>query len=88
MNSHLPVKESLNKFRKGVVCQIPERCLWWIAKVEGTGDDLVLNRILTAWIDESEEQDMKVLSRTLRSASAPPEPEVFTRQEMEVCQAM
>jgi hypothetical protein len=35
--------------------------LWWIAKVEGTGDDLVLNRILTAWIDESEEQDMKVV---------------------------
>jgi len=27
--------------RKVRVCTIPERCVWWVAKVEGTGDDQV-----------------------------------------------
>ncbi|MCX6697033.1 MAG: hypothetical protein NTV84_05635 [Methanoregula sp.] len=43
------------------VCTIPERCVWWIAKKEGTGDDQVANRMLTCWIDESAEQDARVI---------------------------
>ena len=56
---------TVNKDRKGQVCTIPERCIWWIAKVEGSGDDQVFNRMLTCWIDDSLEQDNRVLARIL-----------------------
>ena len=55
---------TVTKDRTGQVCTIPERCVWWVAKVEGSGDDQVWNRMLTVWIDDSEEQDAKVLART------------------------
>ncbi len=44
------------------VCTIPERCVWWLAKVESVGDDQVMNRMLTVWIDDSKEQDERVLA--------------------------
>jgi len=44
---------TVTKERKVRVCTIPERCVWWVAKVEGSGDDQVLNRMLTCWIDGS-----------------------------------
>ena len=47
--------------RKLQVCRIPERCVWWLAKVEDAGDDQVANRMLTVWIDDSAEQDERVL---------------------------
>ena len=47
--------------RKLQVCRIPERCVWWLAKVEDPGDDQVMNRMLTVWIDDSAEQDERVL---------------------------
>jgi hypothetical protein len=47
--------------RKLQVCRIPERCVWWLAKVEDSGDDQVMNRMLTVWIDDSVEQDERVL---------------------------
>jgi len=47
--------------RKLQVCRIPERCVWWLAKVEDAGDDQVANRMLTVWIDDSLEQDERVL---------------------------
>jgi hypothetical protein len=47
--------------RKLQVCRIPERCVWWLAKVEDSGDDQVMNRMLTVWIDDSIEQDERVL---------------------------
>jgi hypothetical protein len=56
---------SVNKDSKGQVYTIPERCVWWMAKVEGAGDDQIFNRMLTCWIDDSEDQDLKVLDRTL-----------------------
>ena len=43
---------TVSKDRKGQVCTIPERCIWWVAKVEGAGDDQVFNRMLTCWIDD------------------------------------
>ncbi len=64
---------TVNKDRKGQICTIPERCVWWIAKVEGPGDDQVFNRMLTCWIDDSEEQDKRVLDRTLCSAESLPD---------------
>ncbi|NLA39108.1 MAG: hypothetical protein GX882_06975, partial [Methanomicrobiales archaeon] len=46
--------------RKLRVCTIPPRCIWWLAKVEDPGDDQVMNRMLTVWIDDSIEQDRQV----------------------------
>lgn len=66
------VYRTVNKDRKGHTCRIPERCVWWVAKVEGTGDDQVFNRMLTCWIDDTEEQDLRVLDRTLAGAEQMP----------------
>ncbi|TAJ43872.1 hypothetical protein [Methanofollis fontis] len=48
--------------RKLQVCRIPERCVWWLARVEDPGDDQVMNRMLTVWIDDSADQDARVLA--------------------------
>ena len=69
---------TVTKERKVRVCTIPERCVWWVAKVEGSGDDQVLNRMLTCWIDDSPEQDERVLSRVLAKDESVP---VTTQEE-------
>ena len=51
---------TLTMERKLRVCTIPERCVWWLAKVEDIGDDQVMNRMLTVWIDDTVEQDKRV----------------------------
>ncbi|NLB01111.1 MAG: hypothetical protein GX837_09175, partial [Methanomicrobiales archaeon] len=51
---------TLTTERKLRVCTIPERCVWWLAKVEDIGDDQVMNRMLTVWIDDSVDQDRRV----------------------------
>jgi hypothetical protein len=62
-NFHEPITHTtVTKDLTSRVCTIPERCVWWIAKKEGTGDDQVMNRMLTCWIDESTEQDARVLA--------------------------
>ena len=48
---------TLTTERKLRVCTIPARCVWWLAKVEDIGDDQVMNRMLTVWIDDTVEQD-------------------------------
>ena len=82
------VYRTVSKDRRPQFCTIPERCIWWVAKVEGAGDDQVFNRMLTCWIDDSEEQDARVLARILaRDRSVP----VWTeedRPETQVCRAM
>lgn len=77
---------TVSKDRTGQVCTIPERCVWWVAKVEGSGDDQVWNRMLTVWIDDSEEQDAKVLARTLNDAQQMPSTRPQMRDEVQVCQ--
>lgn len=79
---------TVSKDRKGQECRIPERCVWWVAKVEGAGDDQVFNRMLTCWIDDSEEQDSRVLSRTLADCESMPVARPLTRREIEVCREM
>lgn len=79
---------TVNKDRKAQTCTIPERCVWWIAKVEGAGDDQVFNRMLTCWIDDSEEQDLKVLDRTLAGAEAMPGSLVRESDDLLVCRQM
>jgi hypothetical protein len=67
------------------VCTIPERCVWWIAKKEGTGDDQVMNRMLTCWIDESADQDARVLAAKQEKEGQ--DPDTFTDEspELAVC---
>ncbi|PWR70272.1 hypothetical protein DK846_15260, partial [Methanospirillum lacunae] len=77
---------TVSKDRVGETCIIPERCVWWIAKVDGTGDDQVWNRMLTCWIDDSEEQDAAVLERTLSEAEGLRPDRIDIRDEALVCQ--
>ena len=55
------------------VCCIPERCVWWLAKVDNVGDDQVMNRMLTIWIDDSTEQDRAVLEHLKRREAEDPD---------------
>jgi len=80
------VYRTVDKERKGQKRLIPERCLWWVAKMEGTGDDQVWNRMLTCWIDDSPEQDEKVLARELAAVECLPTDSPGTREEVLVCQ--
>jgi len=79
---------TVSRDRKGQVCTIPERCVWWVAKVEGSGDDQVFNRMLTCWIDDSPEQDDLVLARVLLRDHELPLHGEEERSEVLVCQAM
>jgi len=79
---------TVTKERKVRVCTIPERCVWWVAKVEGSGDDQVLNRMLTCWIDDSPEQDARVLTRVLAKDESVPVTTQEERHEVLVCQAL
>ncbi|HWQ65904.1 MAG TPA: hypothetical protein VN372_03420 [Methanospirillum sp.] len=79
---------TVSKDRTGQVCTIPERCVWWVAKVEGSGDDQVFNRMLTCWIDDSDEQDQKVLRRALADAEKMPGTRPTTRREILIAQEM
>ena len=82
------IYRSVSTDRKGVICTIPERCVWWVAKVEGAGDDQVFNRMLTCWIDESSEQDRKVASWILHQDELPPDNLEEDRPEVLICRAI
>jgi len=60
---------TLTSDRQVRICTIPERCVWWLAKVELAGDDQVMNRMLCVWIDDSADQDVAVLAH-LKAAEA------------------
>lgn len=70
------------------ICRIPERCVWWIAKKEGTGDDQVMNRMLTCWIDESPEQDARVLAAKQRKEQQDPDTITDETPELRTCRAI
>jgi hypothetical protein len=82
------IYRTVNKDRKGFVCTIPERCVWWVAKVEGSGDDQVFNRMLTCWIDDTIEQDNRVLTRILEDSETLPEHGDGERPDVQLCRAM
>ena len=58
---------TLTSDRQVRICRIPERCIWWLAKVETAGDDQLMNRMLCVWIDDSAEQDAAVLNHQKES---------------------
>ena len=82
------IYRTVSRDRKGFVCTIPERCIWWVAKVEGSGDDQVFNRMLTCWIDDSPEQDRRVLARVLLRDQEVPRHGDRESHEVRVCRAM
>ncbi|HOT03976.1 MAG TPA: hypothetical protein PK069_07345 [Methanolinea sp.] len=82
------IYRTVSRDRKGFSCTIPERCVWWVAKVEGSGDDQVFNRMLTCWIDDSPEQDRRVLARVLLRDQEVPRHGERERHEVRVCRAM
>ncbi len=92
------LKESTSSFQKPIthrtlsidrklqVCTIPQNCVWWIAKVEGTGDDQVLNRVLMVHVNNSAEQDRAVQQAAIERESRddpPGEP-----HQVKACRAM
>ncbi|ACL17332.1 sigma-70 RNA polymerase sigma factor region 4 domain-containing protein [Methanosphaerula palustris] len=92
------LKESTSSFQKPIthrtlsidrklqVCTIPQNCVWWIAKVEGTGDDQVLNRVLMVHVNNSAEQDQAVQQAAIERESRddpPGEP-----HQVKACRAM
>ncbi|WP_440949197.1 hypothetical protein [Methanosphaerula subterraneus] len=74
--------------RKPQICYIPERCLWWIARVEGVGDDQVKNRMLMPWVDDSEEQDRAVLAGILERLARDDDEPIGEPHEIAVCKAI
>ena len=88
-NFHEPITHTtVTKDLTSRVCTIPERCVWWIAKKEGTGDDQVMNRMLTCWIDESSEQDARVLEA--KQAREMLDPDLFVEEsgELRACRTI
>uniref|UniRef100_UPI0026190E71 hypothetical protein n=1 Tax=uncultured Methanofollis sp. TaxID=262500 RepID=UPI0026190E71 len=77
---------TLTTDRRLRVCTIPERCVWWLAKVESVGDDQVMNRMLTVWIDDSKEQDERVLAH-MKTAEAGRRGDVED-EDVHVCRAI
>ena len=82
------VYRTVDKDRRGVRKVIPKRCVWWVAKMEGTGDDQVWNRMLTCWIDDSQEQDKAVLDLELEAAAEFPTGVPGESREMQICQQL
>ncbi|WP_292427390.1 hypothetical protein [Methanoregula sp.] len=88
-NFHEPITHTtVTKDLTSRVCTIPERCVWWIAKKEGTGDDQVMNRMLTCWIDESSEQDARVLAAKQDREMLDPDLFVEESDELVTCRAI
>ena len=85
-NFHEPITHTtVTKDLTSRVCTIPEQCVWWIAKKEGTGDDQVMNRMLTCWIDESSAQDARVLVAKQEREMLDPDSFVDETPELRTC---
>ncbi|WFN33867.1 hypothetical protein L1S32_08425 [Methanogenium sp. S4BF] len=81
------VHRTLSRERSLKVCTIPERCVWWLAKVEAIGDDQVMNRMLTVWIDDSATQDLAVLEH-LKESETGVSPSFDDDRDIPVCRAI
>ena len=64
---------------------IPERCVWWLASVSALQTNYVLNRMVIAWVDDSEEQDREVFKRILAREERDPERAIADSFELRVC---
>ena len=82
------IHHTLTSDRKPLTCTIPERCVWWVAKKEGTGDDQVLNRMLTVWVNESEEQDRAVIGSAIEREARDDDEPAGEHREVTICRAI
>ncbi|WP_425515767.1 hypothetical protein [Methanofollis formosanus] len=78
---------TLTSDRRLRICTIPERCVWWLAKVKSVGDDQVMNRMLTVWIDDSNHQDLEVLGH-MKEAEAQRRRDREQDEDVHVCRAI
>ena len=74
--------------RKPETLTLPPRTCFIFSKVEGVGDDQVLDRCLYAWVDQSEEHQAQVTKKTLELAALPRHLREQNRRAVEVCRAM
>lgn len=74
--------------RKSEVLTLPPRTAFIFSRVEGVGDDQVLDRCLFAWVDQSDEHQMRVTEKTLEIASLPRHLREQQRRGVDVCRAM
>ena len=81
------VHRTLTRDRQLRLCTIPERCVWWLAKVEAVGDDQVMNRMLSVWIDDATGQDQAVLDH-LKKVEAGVITATGEDPDVPVCQAI
>ena len=82
------IHRTLTRDRQLKVCTIPERCVWWLARVESVGDDQVMNRMLTVWIDDSKKQDRAVLEHMKRVEAGGISSAPADQFDLGVCRAM
>lgn len=62
---------TVNKDRSGAVMSLPGRCAFIFSRVDDVGDDQLLDRCLSVWIDSSVEHREQVTRLMLKSAAMP-----------------
>jgi hypothetical protein len=62
--------ETVSITRQHEAKHLPPRCAWWLTSVNGDYDAQILNRQLNLTVDDSAEQDKKVVERALELAEA------------------
>ena len=60
---------TVDKNRKPQILTIPERSVWWVGNVYTAGDEQVMNRMLSVWVDDSPAQDDAVYAMQKKAAS-------------------
>lgn len=74
--------------RKPEVLTLPPRTAFIFSKVEGVGDDQIMDRCLYAWVDQSDEHQLRVTAKTLELAALPRHLREQSRRAVDVCRAM
>lgn len=74
--------------RKPETLLLPARTAFVFSKVEGCGDDQILDRCLYAWVDQSDEHQARVTAKTLEIAALPKHLRERQRRGVDVCRAI
>lgn len=74
--------------RKPETLLLPARTAFVFSRVEGCGDDQILDRCLYAWVDQSDEHQARVTAKTLEIAALPRHLREQQRRGVDVCRAI
>ena len=74
--------------RKPETLTLPPRTCFVFSRVEGVGDDQIVDRCLYAWVDQSADHQARVTAKTLEIAALPRHLREQNRRDVEVCRAM